>query len=352
MVAAEEGYNGTFIAYGQTGTGKSYIVFGEKDHSVAGLCSLVAADLFGQQRTGEYLAANGVSSGCNERKRNMRVFVLFLELYNERLRDLFVDSVSGVFPDNLQSCTECVKHDRTKLARCDDLNVVGHPEHGVVVPHLATVRVYSVDELERFLIEGSRCRAKALTTCSEVSSRSHFVVQFTVRSCVGDVVIYEEGVDVGCDSERDAEKRTIACHFLTARLSVLDLAGGEVVTGFAYVASDLCRDGNDCHGICKTRRNRDNWRREGQASTGVFFALGVASLLQEQQKPQRTHYALGNFTHLFSSHKGLVHGVCNAVLPYVHVPYRDSKLTRLLKESLEGNTEILLTGTNDYTLCV
>lgn len=193
-MAAEKGYNGTFIAYSQTGTRKSYTVFGEMEHSAAGLCDLVAADLFGQPNTGEYSATNGVFG--KGRKRHMKMLVSFLELYNERLRDLIVGSVSALFVDDLRGRSEGARHDRTRLAGCDDLDVVEPPEQGVMVPHLTTVRVYSVDELERLLIEGSRRRAKASTSSNEVSSRSHAIVQFTVRRCVGDGITDGEGMEV------------------------------------------------------------------------------------------------------------------------------------------------------------
>lgn len=40
-----------------------------------------------------------------------------------------------------------------------------------------------------------------------------------------------------------------------------------------------------------------------------------------------------------------MHGVGNATIPEGHVPYRDSKLTRLLKESLGGNTRTVMLAT-------
>ena len=71
-----EGYNGTIFAYGQTGTGKTFTM--EGDRSVAELKGIIPnsfAHIFG------HIAKSGDD-------KNFLVRVSYLEIYNEEVQDL------------------------------------------------------------------------------------------------------------------------------------------------------------------------------------------------------------------------------------------------------------------------
>ena len=68
------GYNSTVFAYGQTGAGKSYSIEGYEEKGILQLC---LQDIF--KRRKEEASAEGITP---------TVRVSYLEIYNEKLRDL------------------------------------------------------------------------------------------------------------------------------------------------------------------------------------------------------------------------------------------------------------------------
>ena len=81
LKAAFEGYNACIFAYGQTGSGKTYSMMGSPDNQ--GLIPRICEGLFTGMRNSD---DNGPS---------YRTEVSFLEIYNERVRDLLRPPVKG-----------------------------------------------------------------------------------------------------------------------------------------------------------------------------------------------------------------------------------------------------------------
>ena len=81
LKAAFEGYNACIFAYGQTGSGKTYTMMGSSDNQ--GLIPRICEGLFSGMRNS---ADNGPS---------YRTEVSFLEIYNERVRDLLRPPMKG-----------------------------------------------------------------------------------------------------------------------------------------------------------------------------------------------------------------------------------------------------------------
>ena len=81
LKAAFEGYNACIFAYGQTGSGKTYSMMGSADNQ--GLIPRICEGLFSGMRNSD---DNGPS---------YRTEVSFLEIYNERVRDLLRPPVKG-----------------------------------------------------------------------------------------------------------------------------------------------------------------------------------------------------------------------------------------------------------------
>lgn len=81
LKAAFEGYNACIFAYGQTGSGKTYSMMGSPDNQ--GLIPRICEGLFSGMRNN---ADNGPS---------YRTEVSFLEIYNERVRDLLRPPIKG-----------------------------------------------------------------------------------------------------------------------------------------------------------------------------------------------------------------------------------------------------------------
>lgn len=90
VLSALEGVNGAVLAYGQTGSGKTYTMLG--DHASLGVVTMALMDVF--------------SSMQGRRHGRLRATATLVELYNERLVDLFVDKrADGADAIAIKVCT-------------------------------------------------------------------------------------------------------------------------------------------------------------------------------------------------------------------------------------------------------
>lgn len=220
------GYNSTIFAYGCSGTGKTYTMFGEEN------------DLGIIPRACESIFRN-----MNKELLTWSVKFSFIEIYNENIRDL-------------------LNHRNSDLA-------IRKCEKGIYIQGLTEKLVYSPDDILSSISEGSKQRSVSSTHVNSVSSRSHALLTITVT---------QTGID---ESE------------IVSKLNLVDLAGSENVGR------------SEVHGVA----------------------------LAEAQNINRSLSALGN--------------VINALTEVGrdHIPYRDSKLTYILQDSLGGNSKTVIIGT-------
>lgn len=241
---AFQGYNNCIFAYGQTGSGKSYSMMGYGKE--AGVIPKICQDMF--ERITSVQAADP-NIKCT-------VEVSYLEIYNERVRDLL--------------------NPTTKGKNGGSLKVREHPSTGPYVEDLAKLVVGSFAEIEHLMDEGNKARTVAATNMNETSSRSHAV--FTL-------ILTQKRNDV--EMKMSTEK--------AAKISLVDLAGSE-------------------------RAN----------STGATGAR-----LKEGAEINRSLSTLGR---VISALADLSSGTKKKGKSANQVPYRDSVLTWLLKDSLGGNS--------------
>ncbi|XP_043496897.1 osmotic avoidance abnormal protein 3-like [Polistes fuscatus] len=227
--AVLHGYNGTVFAYGQTGCGKSYTMRGFIE------------------RTLEHLFEATSTSSTETR---YLAILSYLEIYNERLRDLLKEGTGETLL--------MLKEDSTK-----GIYVAGG---------LREVTVKDAAECARLIEQGDRKRAAAATKMNAASSRSHAVLTLALEA----IAINEN------DKGGNAIRR--------GRLHLVDLAGSER----------------------QTRTGATGDRLKEAASINLSLS------------------ALGNVISALAAGNGR------------HVPYRDSKLTRLLRDSLGGNARTLM----------
>jgi hypothetical protein len=315
--AVRRGMNATCFAYGMTGAGKTYTMSGDPKQRVRGICSLAAEDLFAPPSADPSSAPSTAAADAGGMGDTIQtVHVSYLEIYNERLRDLLVEGSeesaseaatrrhAARFPTNTTSGS--LPH---TPKRPTTLDVVEDPERGVFVTGLSEIRVTSVGQLEILMAEGAARRVMASTGSNQASSRSHAILQITVRRHTG------------------THNRIII-----GRLQLIDLAGSERAVakgsfGYGYLyEAPMFGMGS---AAAKENAKQTQLRTEGANINRSLLALGACIT------------ALGNAAAAASSNNntgrgggGPQHG--SAALS--HVPYRDSKLTRLLKESLGGNT--------------
>ncbi|XP_032574646.1 kinesin-like protein KIF3A [Drosophila sechellia] len=232
-----EGYNGTILAYGQTGTGKTYTMSGNPDSpQTKGIIPNAFAHIFGH-----------IAKAKENQKFLVRVS--YMEIYNEEVRDLLGKDVGK------------------------SLEVKERPDIGVFVKDLSGYVVHNADDLENIMRLGNKNRAVGATKMNQESSRSHAIFSITVeRSELG---------------EGDVQ------HVRMGKLQLVDLAGSE-----------------------RQSKTQASGQRLKEA-TKINLSLSV----------------LGNVI------SALVDGKST------HIPYRNSKLTRLLQDSLGGNSKTVMCAT-------
>uniref|UniRef100_A0A8C9MU60 Kinesin-like protein KIF21B n=1 Tax=Serinus canaria TaxID=9135 RepID=A0A8C9MU60_SERCA len=150
--------------------------------------------------------------------------------------------------------------------------------------------ISSQDELIQCLKQGALSRTTASTQMNVQSSRSHAI--FTIHLCQTRVCARPELVNEEVSSLLDGSQPAAEYETLTAKFHFVDLAGSERL---------------------KRTGATGERAKEGISINCGLLALGnVISALGDQSKK------------------------------VVHVPYRDSKLTRLLQDSLGGNSQTIM----------
>ncbi|CAK0819654.1 unnamed protein product [Prorocentrum cordatum] len=144
-----DGYNSCLFAYGQTGAGKSWSVTGDvRSPQQRGLLPRICEGLF---------ARLGATDGLEE----STIVCTYLEIYNEKMRDLLTPSSST-------------------------LEVRKHPALGIIVPGLAESVVTGFEGVEKLLELGNSLRTVSSTAMNAESSRSHAVFTLTVKQSLAD----------------------------------------------------------------------------------------------------------------------------------------------------------------------
>lgn len=239
------GFNCTVFAYGQTGTGKTYTMEGNRsededisweDDPHSGIIPRAISQLF---------------DTLKDHDSEFTVRVSFSELYNEDTYDLLSPL-----------------DDTKKLKIFDDAQRKG----SVIVDGLEEIIVQSKAEIYDILRRGSAKRQKAATLLNACSSRSHTIFSVTVHIREGSIE-EDELLKIG-------------------KLNLVDLAGSE----------NIGRSGA-----------QDKRAREAGNINQSLLTLGRVITALVEKRP--------------------------------HIPYRESKLTRLLQDSLGGKTKTSIIAT-------
>ncbi|XP_065175568.1 kinesin-like protein KIF11 [Sycon ciliatum] len=239
-----QGYNCTVFAYGQTGTGKTYTMEGERTEGSATWEDDPKSGII--PRTLHQLFERLESQDCE-----FSVRVSFLELYNEEIFDLLTSP-----------------EDTSKLRLYEDSSRKG----SVIIQGLEEVPVRSKDEVYTIMTKGAAKRQTAATLMNAHSSRSHSVFNVTVHM-----------KENSCDGEELVK---------TGKFNLVDLAGSESIGRSGAV---------------------DKRAREAGNINQSLLTLGRVITALVDRAP--------------------------------HVPYRESKLTRLLQDSLGGRTKTCIIAT-------
>lgn len=241
--SAFQGFNACVFAYGQTGSGKTYTMMGNsKDPVEQGLVPRICKSLFTRMKIGR------------DEGTGYKTEVSYLEIYNERVRDLLG--------------AQSVGH---------GLRVREHRTQGPYVENLSQHPVNDFNEIHECMVLGNQERTTASTNMNDTSSRSHAIFTITF-------------VQAGFSNKDNMPSETVS------KIHLVDLAGSERANSTGATGQRL---------------------KEGSHINKSLVTLGsVISSLAEMSNPT-------------GSKK-------------FYIPYRDSTLTWLLKDSLGGNSKTIM----------
>ncbi|KAM4542480.1 uncharacterized protein stard9 isoform 2-T2 [Odontesthes bonariensis] len=274
LSGASEGYNVCLFAYGQTGSGKTYTMMGTPDS--IGLTPRICQGLF----RGE--------DAFPDQHNSSRVEISFLEIYNERVRDLLRGG------------------EQKKRA---SLRVREHPEKGPYVQDLSQHVVSDCKQAMDLLEEGIANRITAATHNHDASSRSHAI--FTIQ--------YTQAI-----LENNLPSETVS------RINLVDLAGSERA---------------DPH-YCRDRLTEGSNINKSLVTLGIVIsALAQNSHMSSSCQSINSVASEGDSSTVGSHSSSLSGGGGGGGRRHCFIPYRDSVLTWLLKDSLGGNSKTIMIAT-------
>jgi hypothetical protein len=286
------GYNATILAYGQTGSGKT--------HTMGTACSEVV-DISDQQ---EGILPRALSFLCGLSTRfpetQFAFKVSFLEIHNDNIRDLLSS------PD---STTSIDRPPSSARLRDDVINIRESADGKIFITGMSEHSASSLADMLGLLRRGSLSRTTGSTAMNVHSSRSHaiFTVQLEQRKCTA------RDLDSSADADSEAFKSSSSDTSLSSSIDLSSpIPRGEdedvetLVSKFHFV---------DLAGSERLKR------------TGA-----VGKRMQESIHINSGLLALGNVINALSDPKR----------KGGHVPFRDSKITRLLQDSLGGNSKTLM----------
>ncbi|CBZ30063.1 putative Unc104-like kinesin [Leishmania mexicana MHOM/GT/2001/U1103] len=319
------GYHTCIFAYGQTGSGKSYSMMGAD-----GGCSIDNAPGIIPRLCREmFLEMDKVKQAAlaNEENVDFSVYVSYLEIYRERVRSLLneVHDASIVTGGNVEYGSPPPRATSGSLRRqgllhaADSadaaLRVREHPTLGVYVEGLTEISVTSEEQVLRLMVRGNQRRHVASTRMNETSSRSHAIFTLQLLQNRTHAVPPGEGGEGGSGSAiTGAPVTTVATMTkqLGAKINLVDLAGSERVKATGADGDTL---------------------KEGAQINKSLTTLGIVINALAAQSTATTRSSAGQSP------------MKSAAASKRHIPYRDSTLTFLLKESLGGNSKTFMIAT-------
>mmetsp|Transcript_5018 Transcript_5018/g.10418 ORF Transcript_5018/g.10418 Transcript_5018/m.10418 type:complete len:997 (-) Transcript_5018:2436-5426(-) len=290
-----QGINGCLLAYGQTGAGKTFTTFGplhlkqQGDQAQAGLLPRIAHELFAELNTRVEVARNAAKVSRQQQQQQQHgggqlqqvrySYALYVTYYQ-----IYLDS----YIQDLLNPSQCQL--QIRLLEPENNSKASSSPACHQVEGLSVHRVTSVTDILQLLTRGDRSKVVSQTSMNAKSSRSHSI--FTLQ-------LVQHSSGMGTDTPPQTTR---------AKLTCVDLAGSERV--------------NRTHPQGLQLEEAKSINRSLSALGNVIAALGTPGTLTETQSYSDT----GSRGAEESS----------------FIPWRDSKLTRVLQESLSGRARVSL----------
>ncbi|KPI87177.1 putative kinesin [Leptomonas seymouri] len=327
-----QGINGSILVYGATGSGKTHTMFGS-NMSAAGIVYQAVQDIFAEKERLEEEEGKRVRIKCN-----------FLEVYNGEVFDLLVKADGG---NGAASSTACgprqskrvpLQVRETGLSEGDARGSAGSGSGGLHLPGLSHLFPETLEDFTRGIEHGHAQRFVAATGANAQSSRSHAIltVEVEVRDDPALAATADSSPSPTAMGPRD-EDSVIDGQPLHSKTNTLASDGASTVA--SPVAAKAAKrkkqpastvtiasiQFGDLAGSerAATTSNTGLRLREGGNINRSLLALGavVQSLAQQKAKERQTGGKGGS---------------------KMFIPYRGSKLTRLLRDGIGGNCRTMM----------
>lgn len=283
------GFNASVLAYGQTGTGKTF--------TVQAMLPLLLSDVL------QEMAAQQPGEAQSSAPAAPLLHLRYVEVYGESIRDLLDDAVSarrdGEAPLKLRLVTTTTTGGTRAVSPSSDdegdaaaAATTTMAATGCTLVGATVIPIFTMTQAASHIARGDARRATGATNVHEHSSRSHAIL-------------------------------TLFHPRLTCRLDIVDLAGSEREkktgnVGLRFqesigINTGLLALGNVIRALSRISR---------AAAARESAVKPRAPLLQRAPQPQPPTPSA-------------------APLQQQHVPYRSSRLTRLLQDTLGGNSAAL-----------
>jgi kinesin family protein 14 len=217
-------------------------------------------------------------------KTQFQCEISYYEIYNEKVYDLLNRSSNETGQQQqMNNRFSNLNNDQIRT----NLKVREDPDTGPYIENLLKISCENANDVLLWFDIGNKRRATACTNTNDKSSRSHSIFQINLKQIKNE----SDGVDVSSKSK---------LQILTSKINLIDLAGSERIN------------------------NLQNHHQQHSSSR-----------FKESTSINKSLLTLGKIICILSERSQNL----------IHLPYRESELTWLLKESLGGNAKTAMLAT-------
>ena len=344
-----DGYHGSVFAYGQTNSGKTHTMTGSTDEP--GVVRLAVKDVFHRIRSPTQTTDTTSSTTTTTHQGSPREYLVrvsYLEIYNEQIYDLL--SQTNTARPSLVSSSSLQHH---QLPPSTSVRIFDSRTEGVVVRGLREEIVTCPNDVFALLDAGDARRRIGSTGMNRTSSRSHTVFRLVLESRVSSLktkkMMNGEGGGKGIGGGSGIQ-------------SMIPSSSNSSVNSHDY-DSDSVGTGRSSSGTpssnIKGPVRISSLSLVDLAGSESVKATGSTGVRQKEgQYINKSLLTLGHVVHKLSemSSRAVVDGggtssSLSMMAPNEHIPYRDSKLTRLLQPSLGGNAQVCIICNISPAIC-
>lgn len=297
---AFRGYNCCIFAYGQSGSGKTFTMMGDSEN--LGLIPRICQALYDRQENSNGLPIYEVTV-------TYKVELSYMEIYSEEVQDLLV-----------------------KNRQVNGLRVRQHPEFGPYVEGLSQVLVENYASIKKLIDQGNKARTTASTGLNDRSSRSHAILTLYFTQLID---------EPGLGKRRE----------VVSKINLVDLAGSERVeasgvTGINFkeainINKSLSTLGLIISKLAEQSVQSAKHHDRSPSPTGKSSPKASPKASPIMKKLSSATKKKGS--PLLPNRKSIIKG--EPAEHVEHVPFRDSTLTWILRDSLGGNSKTYMIAT-------